>query len=75
MNSSSPGLHPGHYLKHASTTDGMHILTDSRVRNLERRLAWARWAHVQMPLTLLYGPQPLRLVGLERYLAEGRWAA
>jgi hypothetical protein len=58
-----------------TTTSGRYIVTDPPVRNLERRLAWARWAHTQMPLTLLYGPQPLRLVGLERYLAEGRWAA
>jgi hypothetical protein len=56
-----------------TTTSGRYIVTDSPV-SLERRLAWARWAHLQMPLTLLYGPQPLRLVGLERYLAEGRWA-
>jgi hypothetical protein len=66
---------PGKAPNSNNVTSGGSSITDSPVKMLERRLAWARWAHVQMPLTLLYGPQPLRMVGLERYLAEGRWAA
>jgi hypothetical protein len=49
--------------------------TSVSLTQLERRLRIARWAHEQMPLTVVYGPRRLRPVGLERYLAEGRWVA
>jgi hypothetical protein len=69
----APGKAP--HSRIVTPDDDRHSLTDSPVKMLERRLRVARWAHEQMPLTVVYGPRRLRPVGLERWLAEGRWVA
>jgi hypothetical protein len=60
---------------HLTAVAAPRTSTSVSLTQLERRLRIARWAHEQMPLTVVYGPRRLRPIGLERWLAEGRWVA
>jgi hypothetical protein len=47
----------------------------ARLRRLDEQLRAARHAEQAMPLTLYYGPRPLRAVPLVELFQRGPWAA
>jgi hypothetical protein len=57
------------------TADPTRRAALARIQAQRDYRAVCRWLDELAPLTVYYGPRPLRIVGLSQFLAEGRWAA